>query len=197
MIKKQTLAKLKKVAEKVWKDGGIDYCNLTNFETYCYHIAHELDLHISPNTIRLHSPKIRNFMKELDFEAKLNSVSNVVVEQKEDLIVKITLHYSSGKVETFKKEVEPKPVDTNEPVLWTGLFDYNDGKVVVRRGKHTGANVRNRESIKKSWGSLFNFISWCKDRIDDVEKGRIIIMPDTEKDMFTLRSILKKLDSIF
>ena len=199
MIKRETLTKLKTIAKRVYADGGIDYANITNFETFCLKKA--TDLNISPVTIRIHAERIKAFMRDFDFEDKLNLLPDKKVEiPKQDIrstiypILHMTIEfYTDGTykiIEVEKKEIQPEP----EPVLWTGLFDYNDNKIIVRRGRYKGANVKNQISIKEHFGSLLRFCMWCRDRIDDVSNNKITIYPDTAKDVITLKSILKRLE---
>lgn len=193
MIKRETLTKLKTIAKRVYADGGIDYANITNFETFCSKKA--TDLNISPVTIRKHAERIKAFMRDFDFEDKLNSMPDKKVETpKTDKEIHMTIEfYTDGTykiIEVQKKEIQPEP----EPVLWTGLFDYNDNKIIVRRGRYKGANVKNQMSIKRHFGSLLRFCMWCRDRIDDVSNNKITIYPDTAKDVITLKSILKRLE---
>lgn len=117
--------------------------------------------------------------------------------QTEDKLIKIQFIYQSGKTET-KSLVDVEIEQVEQPILWTGLFDYKKtGEIVIQRGGYKGINIKNFNQVITKFGSVEEFRKWCAEKIDDAEKGRIMIKSDTPRDVETLKKVIAKIDNLF
>lgn len=215
----RTKEKIKKVTKEAYKKYGAEVTELSNYKEIIIEENGKLPESMSRNTLNkwfgyitvcihnLHKEAIKEKERiDKEFEAKqynhhLNNIKvyaeekditeAVVVEPKE-LMYSINF-YKDG---TFEKVMPIKEEQKEEqaPVVYLGLFDYNDNKVVVQRGGYKGCNVKNKKSILNYFRSMKRFENWCQEKMDDVFSGRLKPNIDTPKDMATLNKILNEIE---
>jgi hypothetical protein len=221
-IKEQTMNKIAKIAKAAWDQYGVEICDLSNYEYLIKKISRQLDIPLSRLTLQNHIDKITFTIKQLErsnlrkirsnaginltekdlfesgIEDKADWVVNAEKQKKEEekpvrtLVYSIN-YYSDGTYEKIKPAVEPvKPV--SEYVLYLGLFDYNDGKLIVQKGGYKGCNIRNKQSILQYFKTMKRFENWCVEKMNDVFSGKLIPNPDTPRDMETLNKIINELE---
>lgn len=225
MMKKKmnpaTERKLRLLADAIIKKWGEDAKYLDYPLREYDFVATRNGLSMSKHTIRHHQDwldkhirrildnrAIDAFVKEVEFsENDLCPFPEPVIEQQTLINPPEIVKFIIGGYEweyklvlpELVKEVKPE-VNIEQPVLWMGLFDYkNENEIIIRRGPTSpflGCNVKNKKSITEYFGTFKRFEKWCKDRIADVELGKIKPNVDTPKDMETLQKILKTLSQL-
>jgi hypothetical protein len=141
---------------------------------------------------------------EAQYTHHLNNIKSVepvvepVVEAVDEPVKELMYSINFYKDGTFEK-VMPiifKNVKEEEevPVLYLGLFDYNNNQVVVQKGGYRGCNVKNKQSILSYFRTMKRFEDWCHEKMEDVFSGKLKPNPDTSKDMATLNKIINEIE---
>jgi hypothetical protein len=213
-INPKTKEKIKKVTAEAYKRFGPEVTELSNYKeiiieennnlpesmsrltlnkwmgyiTVCIH-----NLHRETVKEAIKQKKIEKEFEEAQYTHHLNNIKNepVVAEPVKELMYSINF-YKDG---TFEKVMPVKEEIKEEvPVLYLGLFDYNNSQVVVQKGGYKGCNVKNKQSILSYFRSMKRFEDWCHEKMEDVFSGKLKPNPDTPKDMATLNKIVNEIE---
>lgn len=208
-IKPKTMDKLKRISKEIYRKFGKEANELSNFLNIINEENKRLAEPMTRTTISKYIGYIAKSIINLEQDNKVEEQkieirkAIQIEEEVKELPVKtlqMTINfYSDG---TYEKVVHKapvvQPVVTSAPqqapyVLYLGLFDYNYGKIVIRKGGYTGCNIKNPQSILEYFRSMKRFEDWCEDKMEDVFSGRLTPNPDTSDNMRTLNNVLNKL----
>jgi hypothetical protein len=210
----ETKHKLRKVAEKLYERFGVEVLDVTNFTYLAMDIADKSDFVISRLTMDRYQSYLRKIILNIDteriFESKKEEVvvkvekpKVVIMEESQKDIDVIIIRYKDGSEKLFREDLKSEIIEEEvieEPKVWLGLFNYNDDKITIRKGKYTGCDVTSKESISKHFAGMLDFMRYCDWAHREGAKALkgqssgLAVNPDTPRDMETLNKIIKKLE---
>jgi hypothetical protein len=221
--KNETYEKLERVAEALFTKWGLEVIAFDNFKMICEKTGAKLNIKLSEKTYRNHQDKIVDMIKNLQFRKSLEGLesafndtifdeatsqpqaTNVEMTLPKfnndgDEILAIKLMFASGKTQIYQLIDEPQKqmpqAQTPKEKEYTGLFNYrSNGDVIIRVGTYTGVSVKSKSSIIKTFKTMSWFYKWCLRKIQEAQTGKIKIMPDTPRDVETLKKIVKKIET--
>lgn len=217
--KKETNEKLERIAEALFTKWGVEVIAFDNFKMICQKTGEKLNIKLSEKSYRNHQDKIVDMIKNLQFRKSLeglesafndtifdeatsqpqaNAEMTLPTNNDGDEILAIKLMYASGKVKVYQlmDEAQKQVPQTPKEKEYTGLFNYrSNGDVIIRVGTYTGVSVKSKSSIIKTFKTMSWFYKWCVRKIQEAQTGKIKIMPDTPRDVETLKKIVKKIET--
>lgn len=197
-MKTETKEKLYSLAECVWNEYKKEW-KFIEFPAVTYmRVGQRNGVKLSIHTIKDYISIIENKIKEIEHR------NDFLTGEKH--VVRIIEVWSDGSVSektiTSKKSGEETPQHVQPQqqtrVEWKGLFDYNDNKIMVRRGAHIGCNIKNPIDIFRHFGTIQTFEKWCEYQI------KLGLSPDFkgktehgEKDLDTLNRALNNTKALY
>lgn len=160
-----------------------------------YWISKKEKLKISPNTIKQYIDWIIERLKpEVSKKETIIDPTNFAIKYIKDFgkykeIEKIVVHYTDGTQKEFLQEI------SNKKITWDGLFDYGqDGnKIIVQKGKKTGLDFKDKNSVGKHFEFAFSVVEWLKNMKEFATSGKLEYWnKHTEKDIETIDMLIER-----
>lgn len=194
-MQKETKLKLKKIAVELKKKHGVDCLNYDNLEELVLDTANKLGMPFSYKTFRRYDDEFskiyKNEVLEFPFEEKCEPEieEHLREPEKREYEIKISddmvIIIEGGVEKKYIREVENNElrsvieidedvVEDEEEWIWTGLFDYNDGREIIRIGVNAGCDLKCPVSVKNHFDTRYDLYGFLCYQLSKRVLGKII-----------------------
>lgn len=217
-MQKETKLKLKKIAQELKKKWGVECLNYDNLEELVLDTAEKLSMPLSYKTWRRYEDEFSKIYKNEVLEFPFLEVEKEVVEveKEKDLEMSdgfeikieddVVIIIRGGVVrryilevenEGLRSAIEDEVIVDDEEYIWTGLFDYDGGREIIRIGNNTGCDLKCPGSVKNHFETRYDLYGFLCYQLSKRVLGKIIGSRsnwELKKNIETLLKYKNKLD---
>jgi hypothetical protein len=162
-MKKETQAKLKRLALHLGNKWGMDFTKRDDFSKLSKKESDKIGLNLHYVTLKKYESDLKGYILSLRYDTFSSNPVIETVNLEElvnpllnlDDVDKVIVYFKSGNDEVFTK---------TQPTIWSGLFEYRQDGVYIRCGEYKGCNIHSSKSLKqyfRNYIDLYGYIVYC------------------------------------